>query len=104
MFDVATDIPAADEIEVFVGTVAAGLAVAVAPSTGRFVPAVEAPAAVEAGQLIGHVTGGNGRADAVIAPVGAELRAMLARPGQLVGLGQGLAWLERVAPTGAETA
>lgn len=104
MFDVVTDIPASDEIEVFIGSVADRLAVAVAPSTGRFAPAVSAPTSVEAGQLIGHITGGNGRADEVIAPIGAELREMLARPGQLVGLGQGLAWLERVAPTGCETA
>ena len=46
----------------------------------------------------------NGRADAVIAPIGATLKEMLARPGQLVGLGQGLAYMERVAPTGLECA
>lgn len=104
MLDVVTDIPNAEDIEVFCGTVADRLAVAVAPSTGRFVPAVEAPASVRAGDVLGHITGGNGRADAVVAPIGAELREMLARPGQLVGLGQGLAWLERVAPLAVETA
>lgn len=107
MFDVVTDIPRSDEIrldeiQLFAGTTADRMAVAVAPSTGRFVPAVEAPAVLAPGDLLGHITGGNGRADEVLAPVGATLREMLARPGQLVGLGQGLAYLERVAPLGAE--
>ncbi len=98
MIDVVTDIPATPDLQVFMGTVADRLAVAVAPSTGRFAPAVQAPARVEAGELIGHITGGGGRADEVRAPVAAEVRELLARPGQLVGLGQGLAWLERVSP------
>lgn len=107
MFDVVTDIPRTeeihlDEIQLFAGTTADRMAVAVAPSTGRFMPVVEAPAVVQPGDLLGHITGGNGRADAVFAPVGATLKEMLARPGQLVGLGQGLAYLERVAPTGLE--
>lgn len=102
MFDVVTDIPHDDQIELFVGTVADRMSIAVAPSTGRFAPAVEAPATVNPGDLIGHITGGNGRADAVHAPVGATLKELLARPGQLVGLGQGLAYLERVAPSGLE--
>lgn len=107
MFDVVTDIPRTeeirlDEIQLFAGTTADRMAVAVAPSTGRFVPAVEAHAVLKTGDLLGHITGGNGRADAVFAPVGATLKEMLARPGQLVGLGQGLAYLERVAPTGCE--
>jgi multidrug efflux pump subunit AcrA (membrane-fusion protein) len=104
MIDVVTDIPRTEDLQVFVGTVADRMAVAVAPSTGRFVPVVEAPAAVAPGQLLGHITGGGGRADAVLAPVGAELKELLARPGQLVALGQGLAYLERVAPTGCEDA
>lgn len=102
MFDVVTDIPDADEIEVFAGTVADRMSIAVAPSTGRFAPAVEAPATLSPGDLIGHITGGNGRADEVVAPIGATLKEMLARPGQLVGLGQGLAYMERTAPTGLE--
>jgi multidrug efflux pump subunit AcrA (membrane-fusion protein) len=103
MFDVVTDIPKTDEIEIFIGTVADRMSIAVAPSTGRFAPAVQAPAVVRPGDLIGHITGGNGRADEVLAPVGATLKELLARPGQLVGLGQGLAYLERVAPTGCES-
>ena len=102
MFDVVTDIPRTDEIRLFVGTVADRMSIAVAPSTGRFAPALAAPAVVNPGDLIGHITGGNGRADEVRAPVGAHLKELLARPGQLVGLGQGLAYLERVAPTGCE--
>ena len=100
MFDVVTDIPDAAEIEVFAGTVADRMSIAVAPSTGRFAPAVEAPATLSPGDLIGHITGGNGRADAVVAPIGVTLKEMLARPGQLVGLGQGLAYMERTSPTG----
>ena len=102
MFDVVTDIPRTDEIQVFVGTVADRMSIAVAPSTGRFAPGVDVPSVVSTGDLIGHITGGNGRADEVRAPVGAYLKELLARPGQLVGLGQGLAYLERVAPTGCE--
>lgn len=104
MFDVVTDIPAANEIEIFAGTVADRMSIAVAPSQGRFAPAIDAPATVAPGDIIGHITGGNGRADAVIAPIGATLKEMLARPGQLVGLGQGLSYMERVAPTGLECA
>jgi multidrug efflux pump subunit AcrA (membrane-fusion protein) len=108
MFDVVTDIPRSDEIHLdeialFAGTTADRMAVAVAPSTGRFVPASDLPEVLHPGDLLGHITGGNGRADAVLVPVGATLREMLARPGQLVGLGQGLAYLERIAPTGCET-
>ncbi len=103
MFDVVTDIPNTNEIEVFAGTVADRMSIAVAPSTGRFAPAIEAPAVVAPGDIIGHITGGNGRADAVIAPIGATLKELMARPGQLVGLGQGLAYMERVAPLGADS-
>ncbi|MGI9016897.1 MAG: hypothetical protein ACR2HR_07315 [Euzebya sp.] len=102
MFDVVTDIPQREEIKIFVGTVADRMSIAVAPSTGRFAPVVEAPAMVKPGDVIGHITGGNGRADEVYAPVGATLKELLARPGQLVALGQGLAYLERVAPAGRE--
>ncbi|CAN5403345.1 hypothetical protein BH23ACT9_BH23ACT9_13680 [soil metagenome] len=107
MFDVVTDIPRSDEIrldeiQLFAGTTADRMAVAVAPSTGRFVPTVDVAATLRTGDLLGHITGGNGRADAVFAPVGATLKEMLARPGQLVALGQGLAYLERVSPVGAD--
>lgn len=75
------------------GSVAEQLAVATAPSTGRFRPHGEAEGAVRVGQLLGHVTGGGGRADPVHCPVDAELRALLVRTGQLVTRGQGLVWL-----------
>ncbi len=70
------------------------LVVIVAPSTGRFRPLADVDA-VEAGALVGHVTGGRGRADEVRSPVRAVLRDLLVRPGQLVARGQGLAWLGR---------
>lgn len=78
------------------GTVAEQLVVVVAPSTGRFRPDGD-PAGqwLEPGTLIGHVTGGRGRADAVTTPVGARVADLLVRPGQLVYQGQGLAWLDR---------
>lgn len=78
----------------FHGTVAEALAIAVAPSTGRFRPSPDAEGTVRAGQVLGHVTGGRGRADAVRSPVDATIRALLARPGQQVRRGQGLAWLD----------
>lgn len=78
----------------FVGTVAECLALVVAPSTGRFRPDSRVER-VLSGHLLGHVTGGRGRADEVRTPVSGRVRALLARPGQLVRAGQGLAWLER---------
>lgn len=102
MIDVVTDIPSQVDLQRGMGSVADTLTVVSAPAIGRFVPAVEAPARVEPGQLLGHITGGKGRADEVVVPVAGTLKELLARPGQLVGLGQGLAWLERVAPTGCE--
>lgn len=75
------------------GTVAEALAVAVAPSTGRFHPAEVDE--VACGTILGHVTGGKGRADAVMAPVHGAIAKLLVRPGQLVSRGQGLVWLQR---------
>ncbi len=82
---------------VFAGTVAAGLVLAVAPTTGRFRPRTGLRGRLRAGELIGHVTGGRGRADEVRCPTNATLRGVLVRAGQLVTAGQGLAWLERPA-------
>ncbi len=75
------------------GTVAESLAVAVAPSTGRFQP-VRVPS-VAAGETLGFITGGKGRADEVVAPVAGTVARLLVRPGQLVSRGQGLVWLQR---------
>ncbi len=82
------------------GSVAESLAVVVAPRTGRFQP-VSGVEEVEPGQLLGHVTGGRGRTDEVRSPVRALVRRLLARPGQLVGAGQGLAWLQPIESTPA---
>lgn len=76
------------------GSVAEDLLVVVAPSTGRFRRHGNNDT-VEAGELVGHVTGGRGRADEVRSPVRAALRDLLVRPGQLVMRGQGLAWYAR---------
>lgn len=76
------------------GSVAESLALAVAPSTGRFHPQVGS-GRLERGDLVGHVTGGRGRADDVRMPVDGHVEALLVRPGQLVRAGQCLAWLRR---------
>lgn len=75
------------------GSVAERLALVVAPSTGRFHPAAEGT--TRPGEVVGHITGGQGRADAVVAPVAGEITRLLVRPGQLVSRGQGLVWLQR---------
>lgn len=75
------------------GTVADRLGLVIAPTTGRFEPR-SAPGRVTAGQILGHITGGRGRADEVRAPVDAVLKDLLVRPRQLVRRGQALAWLE----------
>lgn len=80
----------------FPGTVAESLVLVVAPSTGRFRPESIAGDG-EAGQLIGHITGGRGRSDEVRMPVDGQVRSFLVRSGQLVRTGQTLAWLDRSA-------
>lgn len=75
------------------GTCAGSMGLVVAPTTGRFQPA-SVHGRVHAGQLLGHVTGGRGRADEVRAPVDAMLKNLLVRPRQLVRQGQALAWLD----------
>jgi biotin carboxyl carrier protein len=78
------------------GSVGERLGLAVAPSTGRFRPAATAApdAEVDAGTLLGHVTGGRGRADEVRTAARGRIRSLLVRPGQLVGTGSPLVWLE----------
>jgi biotin carboxyl carrier protein len=77
--------------------VAEDLALVVAPSAGRFQPldGLRACVRLRAGDVIGHVTGGRDRTEEVCCPVDAELGDLLARPGQTVSRGQGLAWLRR---------
>jgi biotin carboxyl carrier protein len=75
------------------GTCADTLGLVVAPTTGRFEPATT-NGRIRAGQLLGHITGGRGRADEVRSPVDARLKDLLVRPRQLVRRGQALAWLE----------
>ena len=91
--DVATDadVPAC----ALSGSVTHALTLAVAPSTGRFRPALGVGDHVQRGTLVGHVTGGGGREDAVYAPTAAVIEAHLARDGQLVKRGRGLVWLSQ---------
>lgn len=81
----------------FEGSVAADLALAVAPTAGRFEPleGVGPQARLRAGDLIGHVTGGRGRAEEIFCPIDAVVGDLLARPGQTVTRGQGVVWLRR---------
>ena len=89
-----TGSPAADsEPASLLGTCADSMGLVVAPTTGRFEPAI-GTGRVRAGQLLGHITGGRGRADEVRAPVDALLKNLLVRPRQLVRRGQALAWLD----------
>lgn len=85
--------PPARDIDTLTGTGADGLGLVVAPTTGRFEP-TPVSGRVRAGDLLGHITGGRGRADEVRAPVDAWLESLLVRPRQLVRRGQALAWLQ----------
>ncbi len=89
--DIAPSSPWDAPASCLAGTVAEGLTLVVAPSTGRFQPTDGGTA--ERGDLVGHVTGGKGRADEVLAPTAGEVARHLVRPGQLVRRGQGLVWL-----------
>jgi hypothetical protein len=63
--------------------------IVVAPSRGRFLPAVtDGPVTV--GQVLGHVTGAQGRRDAVLAQNDGHLKATLRLPRQPVRCGTGL--------------
>lgn len=89
-----------EPVSAFAGTPAERLVLAVAPTTGRFRPVAGGDdliaVDVEGGTLLGHITGGRGRADAVTAPTAGTVRRLLARPGQLVFAGQALVWVEQV--------
>jgi biotin carboxyl carrier protein len=76
------------------GSVAAGMSLLAAPTTGRFRGCVER-GIVGPGTVVGMVTGGGGRADEVVVPVAAEVCGLLALDGQLVQAGQALAWVRR---------
>ena len=89
----ASSAPPVTEPASLAGTVADTLGLVAAPTTGRFEPAAT-NGRIRAGQLLGHITGGRGRADEVRAPVDARLKNLLVRPRQLVRRGQALAWLE----------
>ena len=79
------------------GTAAEALCVLVAPSNGRFQPAV-AEGEVARGGLVAEITAGGGRRSDVRSPATVVVRGLLARPGQLVTRGQALAWATKVLP------
>lgn len=74
------------------GSVAADMGVLTAPATGRFRALLRGGAA-NAGSVLGSITGGAGRVDEIRIPVAAEICGLLALDGQLVQLGQVLAWV-----------
>lgn len=79
------------------GSTAEALVVIVAPCNGRFRPVLSHGRAA-AGALVGHVTGGRGRAEEVHLPAAATIQGLLALPGHLVIRGQALAWARRTQP------
>jgi multidrug efflux pump subunit AcrA (membrane-fusion protein) len=85
--------PEAIEPNALRGTCADSMGLVVAPTTGRFEP-TSVTGRIRAGELLGHITGGRGRADEVRSPVDARLKDLLVRPRQLVRRGQALAWLD----------
>ncbi|HSK97790.1 MAG TPA: hypothetical protein VK891_14305 [Euzebyales bacterium] len=95
MSDLSPSVPtsSASPVSELAGTCADTLGLVVAPTTGRFEPATT-DGRIRAGQVLGYITGGRGRADEVLAPVDAWLKNLLVRPRQLVRRGQALAWLE----------
>jgi hypothetical protein len=95
-FGVDGDAPAST----LAGSVAADMGVLTAPSTGRFRALLRGGVAA-AGTALGSVTGGAGRVDEIRVPVAAEICGLLALDGQLVQLGQVLAWVRLVERGGA---
>ena len=72
--------PVTRDVDTLTGPGADGLGLVVAPTTGRFEPA-SVSGRVRAGDLLGYITGGRGRADEVRVPVDALLEALLVREG-----------------------
>lgn len=89
------DVCGQDPHSTLAGTTAAGMALLVAPTVGRFQPVADA-GLLGPGSVVGVVTGGAGRADEVRIPVAAEVCGFLAMQGQTVQAGQPLAWLRQV--------
>lgn len=73
------------------GTTAERMLVVVAPSNGRFQPALDAGAVAQGG-VVGHIAGGAGRRESVHTPTDVVVQGLLIRPGQLVMRGQALLW------------
>jgi biotin carboxyl carrier protein len=91
---VAGEVAGGEPASALEGTVAASMGLLVAPTTGRF-RALAHSGVLRAGQVLGVVTGGRGRADEVRVPVAAEVCGLLALEGQIVQVGQALAWVRR---------
>lgn len=72
-------------------TTAEDLVVVVAPGNGRFYPA-RIRGGVRTGELLGHLTVGQGRSVDVPSPTDLLIRGLLIRPGQLLTAGQALLW------------
>lgn len=79
------------------GTTAERMLVVVAPSNGRFQPALEAGAVAEGG-VVGHIAGGSRRRESVRTPADVVVQGLLIRPGQLVMRGEALLWAMATKP------
>lgn len=72
-------------------TTAESLVVVVAPANGRFQPS-PTHGGVHAGEVLGHLTVGQGRRVEVPSPADLRIEGLLIRPGQLAMAGQALLW------------
>lgn len=93
--DIGVDVDGDAPASTLASTVAGDMGVLTAPATGRF-RALLGSGVAAAGAAIGSVTGGAGRIDEIRVPVAAEVCGLLALDGQLVQLGQVLAWVRRL--------
>lgn len=75
-------------------TPAESLVLVVAPTNGRFHPAVTRGCA-RRGDVLGHLTVGQGRRIEVPSPADLSVEGLLIRPGQLTTAGQALLWARR---------
>jgi hypothetical protein len=72
-------------------TTAESLVVVVAPGNGRFHPS-QTLGGVRAGEVLGHLTVGQGRTVEVPSPADLRVEGLLTRPGQLITAGDALLW------------
>lgn len=75
-------------------TTAESLVLVVAPRNGRFHPG-RTQGGASAGEILGHLSVGQGRQVEVPSPTDLVIEGLLIRPGQLITAGQALLWGQR---------